>query len=67
MNEQQQFWAERYASDYIQKNSEFNPTPTMIEYRGEKDRLIKADFWKDFYGKFPGQTGGLRFPLGAPL
>jgi pseudaminic acid biosynthesis-associated methylase len=40
MNDQQRFWAEEYASDYIRKNSEFDP---VLGAEGWKKMLAKAD------------------------
>jgi pseudaminic acid biosynthesis-associated methylase len=37
---------------YILVNEYFNPTPVMVEYRGEKDRLFKRDFAGDLIDKF---------------
>lgn len=41
-------WSKRY----ILINEYFNRTPTMIEYRGEKDKLFKSDFGKTFIENF---------------
>lgn len=38
MNEQQKFWAEKYASDYIQKNSDF-------------DEVLAVECWKKMLSK----------------
>ena len=42
-----------YSSRYILMGEYFNRTPTMIEYHGEKDRLFKSDFGKQFLENFP--------------
>lgn len=41
-----------FSSRYILMGEYFNRTPTMIEYRGEKDRLFKRDFGKLFAENF---------------
>lgn len=41
-----------WSSRYILMGEYFNRTPTMIEYRGEKDRLFKRDFGKLFIQNF---------------
>jgi spore coat polysaccharide biosynthesis protein SpsF len=39
-----------YLSEY------FNPTPIMINYRGNKDKLYKRDFAKEFWNLYPKLT-----------
>ena len=34
----------RLSNRYILVNEYYNPTPTVVEYRGNKDRLFKRDF-----------------------
>lgn len=41
-----------WSSRYILMGEYFNRTPTMIEYRGEPDRLFKRDFGKLFVENF---------------
>lgn len=42
-----------WSNKYILISEYFNRTPTMIEYRGEKDKLFKSDFGKTFLTNFP--------------
>jgi len=41
-----------YSRRYVLMAEYFNRTPTMIEYRGEKDMLFKSDFGKLFLESF---------------
>ena len=41
------------SSKYICIGEYFNPSPTMIEYRGNKDRLFKRDFAGEMMDMFP--------------
>lgn len=41
-----------YSDRYILMGEYFNRTPVMIEYQGEKDRLFKRDFGKEFITNF---------------
>lgn len=42
-----------YSKKYIYINEYFSPFPTMIKYRGHKDRLYKRDFAKEIWKKYP--------------
>ena len=41
-----------YSKNYILISEYFNRTPTMIEYRGELNKLFKSDFGKTFITNF---------------
>jgi pseudaminic acid biosynthesis-associated methylase len=41
-----------YSNKYILISEYFNRTPTMIEYRGELNKLFKSDFGKTFIANF---------------
>jgi pseudaminic acid biosynthesis-associated methylase len=41
-----------YSKKYIIVSEYFNRTPTMIEYRGEMNKLFKSDFGKTFMENF---------------
>jgi len=41
------------SSKYICIGEYYNPTPTTIEYRGNKDRLFKRDFCAEMMRKYP--------------
>jgi len=41
-----------YSNKYILISEYFNRTPTMIEYRGQTNRLFKSDFGKTFITNF---------------
>ena len=38
---------------YIYISEYFNPTPVMIKYRNNKDKLFKRDFAKELWEKYP--------------
>lgn len=42
-----------HSTRYVLMAEYFNRTPTMIEYRGQKDRLFKRDFGRFFMKSFP--------------
>ncbi len=41
------------ANKYIIISEYYNPTPAVIEYRGEKNKLFKRDFAGDMLDKYP--------------
>jgi pseudaminic acid biosynthesis-associated methylase len=41
------------SNKYIYINEYFSPYPTMIEYRGHRDKLYKRDFAKEIWNKYP--------------
>jgi len=42
----------RLSKRYILISEYYNPSPVMVEYRGEKDRLFKRDFAGDMIDRF---------------
>ena len=42
-----------FSKKYIYISEYFNPTPVMIEYRKNKNKLFKRDFAKELWQKYP--------------
>lgn len=53
-----------YSSRYVLIGEYLNRTPTMIEYRGEQNRLFKRDFGKLFIENFAVSLVDYGFPWG---
>ena len=49
------FYSQIYSlsNKYIYISEYFNPTPVMIDYKGNKDKLFKRDFAKELWKMFP--------------